>query len=194
MGGFFYTRIEYYVPMRSKNSLLNRLDDLKQLSGGAALDIGAGAGNDSAWLLENGFTVTSLDKDASKLRANEALNGKATILELSWDEFVFTPNSLNLIIAQNTFPFLSREKTERVIVDAVSALQSGGFICYTLFGPKDAWAHKENMHFVSYEDAIAFAEKLPVEIFYRSNEIGYGSTMSGDMKFWEIHRIILKKK
>jgi SAM-dependent methyltransferase len=180
--------------MRTKNSLLNRLDDLKQLSGGAALDLGAGAGNDSAWMIERGFSVTSLDKDASKLRANEALAGKAIILEQSWDEFVFTPDSLNLVVAQNTFPFLAREKAERVIADAVSALKSGGFICYTLFGPKDAWAHKESMHFVSYDDAIAFAEKLPVEIFFRSNEVGYGSTMSGDMKFWEVHRIILKKK
>jgi cyclopropane fatty-acyl-phospholipid synthase-like methyltransferase len=180
--------------MRTRNSLLNRLDDLKQLSGGAALDLGAGAGNDSVWMIERGFNVTSLDKDASKLRSNEALKDKATIIEQSWDEFVFTPNSLNLIVAQNTFPFLSREKAERVITDAISALQSGGFICYTLFGPKDAWAHKETMHFVSYEDAISFAEQLPVEIFFRSNEVGYGTTMSGDMKFWEVHRIILKKK
>lgn len=180
--------------MRSKNSLLNRLDDLKQLSGGTALDIGAGSGGDSVWMIENGFTVTSLDKDASKLRANEALKDKVTIVEQSWDEFVFTPDSLNLIVAQNTFPFLAREKAERVIIDAVSALKSGGFICYTLFGPKDAWSDKQNMHFVSYEDAVSFAEKLPVEIFFRSNEIGYGTMMNGDMKFWEIHRIILKKK
>lgn len=180
--------------MRTRNSLLNRLDDLKQLSGGAALDLGAGAGNDSVWMLEHGYAVTALDKDASKLRANEALKDKATIIERSWDEFAFTPNSLNLIVAQNTFPFLSREKAERVIADAISALQSGGFICYTLFGPKDAWAYKENMHFVPYEDAIAFAEQFPIEIFFRSSEVGYGTTMSGDMKFWEIHRIILKKK
>lgn len=179
--------------MRSKNSLLNRLNDLKQLSGGAALDLGAGTGSDSVWMIENGFSVIALDKDASKLRANELLTNKATIVEQSWDEYVFTPDSLNLIVAQNTFPFLSREKAERVIADAISALKSGGFICYTLFGPNDAWAHKEDMHFVPYEEALTFAQQFPVELFFRSNEIGYGTTMRGDMKFWEIHRIILKK-
>lgn len=175
------------------NNLLIKLFKNNELTGGNALDIGAGAGNDSLFLAENNYSVTALEPKVEKLVENTKGARNVSIVEENMTDFDYPESTYDLVIANNSLPFIKKEALPTLIEKIITSLHTNGYFCFTLFGLEDEWSDKENMNFISYEDSISLLHTFPVTIYFQSTEKGYGTTMKGDVKFWEIHRFIVKK-
>jgi SAM-dependent methyltransferase len=168
-------------------SKLSMLDELK--SGENALDIGFGNGKDSIFLNDKGYEVDALD-----IKGNDGLEDDINVIESKIEDYDIEEGKYHVINANNTFPFVSdKEEVKRIIKDSVSGLKDGGFLCFSLFGTKDAWIDRENISFWDYDETLSFISELPVKIYFKENEEGYGLTMKGEKKWWNIYRFILKK-
>src|SRR5690242_18599651 len=74
---------------------------------GRALDLGAGAGRDTRYLLEQGFTVTAVDADPHAAAYLATLpQDRLRVVQASFADFEFVPASYDLISAQFALPFV----------------------------------------------------------------------------------------
>src|SRR3974377_937586 len=75
--------------------------------GSRALDLGAGAGRDTRYLLEQGFQVTAVDADPGAVALLSALpHERLRVVQSSFEGFPFA--TYDLISAQFTLPFVPR--------------------------------------------------------------------------------------
>lgn len=162
---------------------------------GKALDIGFGSGDDLVALAEHGFEVIGIDaSEANVQKIHERVGEKVLVEHSDVRSFLFPKNSFSVIHANNVFPFLAEKKSVHEILEkAIDALVPEGFFVFSLFGPHDAWVEREDMNFFSYDEILNFLNKQPVEIYFQSTEEGWGHTMKGEMKYWHIHRFIVRK-
>lgn len=179
-------------------SFLKKILDEKLLTNvGRTLDLGCGNGADAQELAALGYTVDVVEKDTAHKKTLAALSQKTSVVShtVAIENFKIQKGTYTLIIANNSLPFVSdKERVTRVITDSVAGLTPKGVLYFTLFGPRDAWAAKPTMSFFSYDEALSLLETLPVQIYHRATEEGYGKTMKGDIKYWHIHRFFCIKK
>ena len=184
--------------MTLTHPFLRKMFDEKLLRNtGRALDLGCGGGVDAQELAELGYAVDAVEKDE---KYSEALSKLAQNLSVSVhlaaiETFPIHPSTYSVIIANNSLPFISEKKCVKDILrKSVAGLTENGVLYFTLFGPKDAWASKNGMSFFAYDEALAFLQTLPVSVYHRSTEEGYGKTMKDEIKYWHIHRFFCMKK
>ena len=92
-------------------------------------------------------------------------------------------------------PFIeSKEKVKEIIKNIVSGLKSDGCFYITLFGIKDAWIDKKNMSFWEYDEIKNILDSLDVNFYHNTIEEGYGRTMKGDIKYWNVFKFIYIKR
>jgi SAM-dependent methyltransferase len=99
---------------------------------GRALDIGAGEGRNSLFLLERGYSVDAVDISLTALERlevkhhkwNQALN--CFNCELS--QFKLEPDTYSLIVADSVLNFVSRMEQRSFFRKAVDGLVSGGIL------------------------------------------------------------------
>lgn len=99
---------------------------------GRALDIGAGEGRNSSFLLERGYSVDAVDISLTALerlkvkhlKCNQALN--CFNCELS--QFKLEPDTYNLIIADSVLNFVSRTEQRSFLIKAIDGLVTGGVL------------------------------------------------------------------
>lgn len=180
----------------NSTSFIQQLESLKLLSKpGKALDLGCGKGNDAIALAERGFHVTAVDKNTEDIQRNK---GTIDIDVVNSDikNFTFEKGEYDLAIAKNSLPFISpKDMVYETIRKLSDSLVSGGILYITLFGPKDGWAkEKQNMTFINYDEATAFMNSLDLSPIHRLTEEGLGPLMTGEIKYWHIHRLLYQKK
>ncbi len=180
------------------NHFLHKMHLCGLLDGkGHALDIGFGNGNDTLFLATHGYKVDAIEPYSFKVRElqEKIRNLPINIIKSDIQDFVIKKDIYSVIIANNILPFISdKSKVEELINSLVQSLISGGKIYITLFGPKDDWYGKQNMSFFEFEEALAIFEELNLKAYHVCTEEGYGKTMKGDMKFWNIHKFLYLKK
>jgi SAM-dependent methyltransferase len=164
---------------------------------GNLLDLGSGPGKLSEPFIEHGYTATLVDKNPGVLaKARERLTARNfqafTIKEQGMESFDFTEGYDGILIS-NALPFIqSKAKVTEILHQAYGALRPGGFLFFTLFGPKDQWAgeKQESMSFFDKEEAGNILESEP---YYLSEDYGTGATMAGPLKRWHIlHFLYIK--
>jgi|SRR3989344_5374218 len=172
-------------------------------NGGHALDLGCGKGMDVLSLANLDFEVDAVDVDAtaldnlkSELAKDEYKDSKVNIVNQKIEDFKVKEGVYDCIIAINSLPFIdSKEKVIEIIKNIVLGLKEDGCMYITLFGKKDAWTDKENMSFFEYGEIKNVLDSLGDVSFYHSTiEEGYGKTIKGDIKYWNIFRFIYIKK
>lgn len=177
---------------------LKKIIDEKLLSdGGRVLDLGCGEGVDAKELALLGHTIDVVEVSPQHLVSLEKLAKEfpITVHAVSIEKFAIQKDTYALVIANNSLPFLSNKNVvQEILRESVAGLVTGGVLYFTLFGPKDAWSSKESMSFFEYNEIVSFIQTLPVQIYNRSTEEGYGKTMKGDIKYWHIHRFFCIKK
>lgn len=108
-----------------------------------AIDIGAGAGKDSALLLSKGWRVLAIDANSSALRVLKASlddnTSKRFQIEETPMETAELPDSM-LINASLSLPFCPPAFFDDLWKTIVNSLQAGGIFCGHFFGPYDDWA------------------------------------------------------
>ncbi|GEM_PF-697788 len=185
--------------MKKMSFQLQKMQDLGFLGkGGTALDLGCGEGNDTLALAELGYSVDAVDVKTEALAAKLHENSggwNITLYEQSVADFPFGSNRYDIIIASNVLSFLeNKEYSIKIIHRMADSMAVGGYMYFTLFGPKDEWVKNSKMSFFTYEEANNLIDLLRLHCVYRSTEEGLGKMMNGNIKYWHIHRFLLEKQ
>lgn len=161
--------------------------------GGRALDLGAGAGRDTRYLLERGFTVTAVDADPGSVARLAALpQERLRAVQSTFEDFALDTATYDLINAQFTLPFVPPAHFFTVFARIKAALVPGGVFAGQFFGVHDEWNMPgSGMTFLPRDEAEAQLGDLEVVEFRELEEDG--STAVGAAKHWHVFHILARK-
>jgi trans-aconitate methyltransferase len=159
-----------------------------------ALDLGAGALNDTRFLLEQGFAVEAVDSNPTILEyaANLPQDAKVTFTVSTFDQYNFPKNVYDLVSAQYALPFNPPETFDKVFSKITDSLKAEGVFTGQFFGPEDEWSTRPNMTFHTKEDIKALL--APYSIHKLEETKGIRPTAVGPDKFWHVFKVIASKK
>ncbi|HEV2239133.1 MAG TPA: class I SAM-dependent methyltransferase [Ktedonobacterales bacterium] len=161
--------------------------------GGRALDLGAGAGRDTRYLVAQGFDVTAVDADPNAAALLAALPAeRLRVVRSSFEDFEFTPAAYDLISAQFALPFVARERFFAVFARLKAALAPGGVFAGQCFGERDQWnARGHTMTFLTRAEVEALLTDLSV-IELREEDAD-GHKADGSPKHWHVFHILARR-
>jgi tellurite methyltransferase len=160
---------------------------------GSALDLGAGAGRDTRYLLEQGFAVTAVDADPRAVALLAALwQDRLRVVQSAFEDFAFASATYDLISAQFALPFIARDRFAGVFARLKAALVPGGIFAGQFFGVHDEWNTPErSMTFLTREEVEALLSGL--ETIELSEEDADGHTADGSPKHWHVFHILARR-
>lgn len=160
---------------------------------GRALDLGAGAGRDTRYLLEQGFDVTAVDADPHAALYLSALAEPPclSVVVSSFEDFPFA-TTYDLISSQFALPFLPRDRFADIFARLKAALAPGGVFAGQFFGVHDEWNIPErNMTFHTRAEVESLLSDL--DTIELTEEDADGTKADGSPKHWHIFHILARK-
>ncbi len=159
--------------------------------GGRALDLGAGAGRDTRYLLEQGFQVTAVDAEPGSVALLAALpQDHLRVVQSSFEDFAFA--TYDLINAQFTLPFMPKDRFITVFARLKAALVPGGVFAGQFFGVHDQWNTPDRvMTFLTRSEAEDLLSDL--EIIELTEEDADGHLADGSSKHWHAFHILARR-
>jgi tellurite methyltransferase len=181
--GSFYTFTQNSPPW----PLLIRASALAPRNG-QALDLGAGAGRDTRYLLEQGFEVTAVDADPRAAALLSALSETYLhVVQSSFEDFTFA--TYDLISAQFALPFVPKSRFAEVFTRIKAALSPSGVFVGQFFGINDQWNTPDrNMTFLTRAEALDLIRDLETIEF--TEEDADGHIADGSPKHWHVFHIL----
>ena len=160
---------------------------------GRALDLGAGAGRDTRYLLGQGFQVTAVDAEPRSVALLAALHdAHLRTVRSSFEGFDFTVATYDLISAQFSLPFTPKDRFAGMFARLKAALAPGGIFAGQLFGMHDQWNTPDNtMTFHTHAEAESLLSDL--ETIELTEEDADGHTADGSPKHWHVFHILARK-
>ena len=160
---------------------------------GAAMDLGAGALNDTQFLLdlENGFReIVAIDITPQFKELAVPPSIHFTYTQKRLEEYQFPIDHFDLISAQYVLPFISKDHFSKVWSSIHKALKTGGVFTGQLFGERDDWFGREGMTFHTKTDAEKLLGEFETIVF---KEVEY-TEENGRKKHWHYFDLIIKKQ
>jgi tellurite methyltransferase len=162
-----------------------------------AIDLGCGAGRDTAELLRRGWRVLAVDAEEEAierlLQRDDLRPEDVGRLETQVARFedAKLPRA-NLVNSSFALPFCPPTQFEAVWHMIVAALEGGGRLSGQLFGDRDSWATTPEMSFQTREAAEELLRGLDVERFTEVEEDG--ETALGEVKHWHVFHVVARKR
>ncbi len=155
---------------------------------GTALDLGCGAGRDTRYLLDQGFYVTAVDREAAALALLADLPAeRLRLVKSAFEDFTF--EHYDLINAQYALPFIQKGQFDAVFARLKAALKSGGIFTGQFFGVNDSWNTSETtMTFLTSAQVQAALREL--NVVELREEDADGTTAVGTSKHWHVYHIV----
>jgi SAM-dependent methyltransferase len=159
--------------------------------GGRALDLGAGAGRDTRYLLEHGFQVTAVDAEPGAAALLATLPpDHLQVVQSSFEDFAFA--TYDLISAQFALPFMPKERFATVFERLKAALAPGGVFAGQFFGVHDQWNTPDRaMTFLTRAEVEDLLSDL--EVIELTEEDADGQVADGSPKHWHIFHILARR-
>ena len=157
-----------------------------------ALDLGAGALNESQYLLNCGFNkVIAIDSEEDLELINGINNNDFVFKKIAIEDYDFPKNSFNLINAQFVLPFIKRENINQVINNIKNSLINDGLFVGQFFGVNDSWGNKPGVSVYTENEVKGFLSNLDIIYFQEEEKVGQ-TAMDGE-KHWHLFHFIAKK-
>ena len=161
-----------------------------------AIDCGCGAGNESNYLLNNGFSVTAFDcLEKSKQLCSERFQNhpRFSFYQTTFEYFCFPKASL--VVALFSLFFCQPSQLTRVLSNIKDALPKDGIFLLQLLGTHDAWVKHTPQRFKGFsKQTLETLFKQDYEILFYEEEQAPKPLANGDIKNWHLHTLILKKR
>ncbi len=172
--------------------LVKALERVSKKSGNA-LDIGAGALNDTKYLLNNGWDVVAIDSSKEFMKyATHVTDKKFQAVNLPIEKYQFN-KTFSLINAQFVLSFIKKDLFKHALDQIISSLESGGIFCGNFFGQEDERNKVETqMTFLTRKEVESLFKDFQIISFNEVRE--NAKTAAGKMKYWHVHEIIAMKK
>lgn len=180
----------------TKNNVLRELYvesvSLLSLKEIEALDIAAGAMNETRDMLGRGFNVTAIDSNEDLRTLAEEFDKKRLKTVVStMEDYDYGVDRFDFIIAMFALPFIKPDRFTGTFSSIIKSLKQDGIFAFHLFGVNDEWANNTDMTFFNDESARNLLGDLDVIKF---KEIKNNDKLaSGETKRWHIFQIIIKK-
>ena len=186
----YYDNTESDFPRKNVKYLIEEIKIKPQ----NAIDIGCGAGNDSVYLIKNGWNVTSIDKEDVEERISKRLSSEElTRFEFQKQEFKnIKLRKTDLIVANYSLSFCENNDFNEMWKKIKENITLGGYFVGNFFGINDSWNTTEsNMTFFSKEQVLNLFDEFDIIKF---NEVEKdGMTGLGNMKHWHVFNVIAQK-
>ena len=166
--------------------------ELLKVSNPIALDIAAGALNETKDMIKRSFEVTAIDYNPGIVElAKEIGSTKLKAINSTMEDFAYGVNKYDYIIAMFALPFISPNKFDEVFAKITKSLKPDGVFALHLFGNKDEWAGNPKMSIFDVEGARNLIKDLSILKF---KEIEKPTRIAnGQMKRGHIFQIIVQK-
>lgn len=158
---------------------------------GDALDVGAGAGRDSEYLLEHGWRVTAVDSSPAAIEALGRLQRPSFRIVATAAQNL-EPETYDLVNAQYSLPFVPRTEFARTVMRLRDAVRPGGVMSANFFGPRDEWNVAGT--------ALSFSTREDVERLFAgwdiaelTEEDAVGGTADGGSKHWHVFHVTARR-
>ena len=107
-----------------------------------AIDLGCGLGQDSIWLMKNGFNVISCDFSKKVLNKFKEMCPNAKVMNFDIvDGLPFEPNSVGLVNANLSLHYFNMEKTKEIFDGIYEVLEKGGLFIGRMNSDKNAYVN-----------------------------------------------------
>lgn len=156
--------------------------------GRLAVDLGCGAGIESAAMLDAGWRVLAVDSDPSmpgRLRPL-AEGGRPLETMVATFEGVRLP-AAGLVHAGFSLPFARPDAFAGVWDGVRASLEPAGWLAVNLFGVRDSWAGEDDLTFHTRDAVEALLDGLRVDLL--DEEERDGEAFSGP-KHWHVFHVI----
>jgi tellurite methyltransferase len=160
---------------------------------GDALDVGAGAGRDSRYLLEHGWRVTAVDASEHSVAALQRLATVGDLRVVRSAAQDFTPGKYDLVNAQYSLPFIPPTLFPATVKRLQDAVRPSGVMAATFFGPHDEWN--------TLGTDITFLTRAEVETLFDGWDVKEldevdedGTTATGGSKHWHTFNLIARRR
>ena len=181
---------------KTKNNMprtnIRKFVDMK-IKPGICIDLGCGAGNDTIFLIKNGWKVIAIDKENTEnIIRNNLNNEEQNSLEFEKQDFEnITLKPCDLLVANLSLSFCNKKYFSELWNKIVNSISKDGYFVGNFFGINDTWANRPYMTFLSKEDVL--------DLFLAFETIDFkeiernGKTALGKTKHWHIFNVIAKK-
>jgi tellurite methyltransferase len=160
---------------------------------GEALDVGAGAGRDTGYLLRHGWRVTAVDASpyaAAALRRMPRQRNLQVVIS-AFEEF--EPTAYDLINAQFSLPFISPAHFTATVGRLRDSVRPGGLMTATFFGKHDEWnVAGAELSFSTRGEIKRMLEGLNLIELTEHEEDGH--TADGTPKHWHVFHAIAERR
>ena len=159
---------------------------------GDALDVGAGAGRDTAYLLLRGWRVTAVDSSPSAAAALRRLPGRRNLHVVVSAVQDFDPAAYDLINAQFSLPFIPPAHFDAAVERLRESVRPCGVMAATFFGKGDEWnVPGTEQNFSSRTDVERiFSGWETIELTEVEED---GHTADGTPKHWHVFHVIARR-
>jgi tellurite methyltransferase len=159
---------------------------------GEALDMGAGAGRDTAYLLSQGWRVTAVDSSPSAVTALRRLRPQRNghVVQSAAEDF--EPSAYDLVNAQFSLPFIAPARFTATVQRLRDSARPGGVMAATFFGEHDEWnVPGTDLTFnTRAEIEGVFGEWELIELAEDDED---GHTADGTPKHWHVFHLIARR-
>lgn len=145
-------------------------------------------------MLNSGFEkVVAMDGEAVVEEVAKELNDeRLTTIVSNFEDFDYTENTYDLINAQYSLPFMSREHFQEVMEKIKSSLKENGIFVGTFFGNNDSWNTKTSRtNFHSREDIKKLFDDFEIIEFLEKEE--NKPAVREEIKHWHTFHVTAKK-
>jgi len=173
--------------------MLEKIVDLNSSNNKTAIDLGCGVGNDTAYLLGQGYKVTAIDNSSAAIeiclqRFQDSQN--ISILQKSFENCSFIKSTLFIAFSSLFFckSSLFKETWQRI----VDSIEIYGMFCGDFLGTEDSWAKSELINVVTKNELISLFQGFEILFIKERNEAGQCAL--GKPKHWHSYTVAARRR